>query len=416
MVAAPHESHAGPHDAASGNQLPDECRLGRDSGTFGAELYDRVAMLMAGLRERGRLVEPAARLLAESASNKAYDSHWRIFSRWALNRGINPCVFSVGTMAEFAADHIDEGFEASYTINIMRSVKRLFELGLNRELSSPVFKQLFKAISKRVSRFPTNDITEIPEEWELNYVAKLVDPVIERHDGNASLEVLSPGELRDRAIGLLRFYFPLRSSDVARIWRPSLKFDSLDGQRRARFRILFRKCQHKISDNFEVRCICGYPVNPILHAECLCCILFAYKKLTDEGAICQHVYMGAGDPCHGLLCSEASFLFLSIHRRKEGNGRKYFCLSADRVAAITKDCMRSAGFDIQRFKPHAMRALAARRLINLQGELVARTRGGWSANSNTLRRHYVPRTYAVIPNTFREQLLEEVAGDARAAD
>ena len=86
------------------------------------------------------------------------------------------------------------------------------------------------------------------------------------------------------------------------------------------------------------------------------------------------------------------------------------------MAAITKDCMRSAGFDVQRFKPHAMRALAARRLINLQGELVARTRGGWSANSNTLRRHYVPRTYAVIPNTFREQLLEEVAGDARAAD
>ena len=107
---------------------------------------------------------------------------------------------------------------------------------------------------------------------------------------------------------------------------------------------------------------------------------------------------------------------MSANKQRDSDGvSRYRCISADRIGAVTKIIMKQAGFDTSKFAPHTMRALAARRLINLQGERVARTLGGWSEGSRVLRHHYVPRTVAVVPPNFREQQLEEVSAD-RSAD
>jgi hypothetical protein len=184
---------------------------------------------MEALSSRLGLVAEAAELLM-GESSLVKDSHWRIFLRYCTNQNLNPGALTEGN---------DGGFAPAYTMAIVSTIVSTYELALGEALRSVALGQLSKQLKKRKSRFPNMDITEFPMDYESCFLQPLVlalFPLSATEPVSFRVTALKMAHLRLLMLGMVRFYAPLRSSDVAHMWRPSCKFFSEAGVKKFSFR------------------------------------------------------------------------------------------------------------------------------------------------------------------------------------
>jgi hypothetical protein len=352
---------------------------------------------MEALSSRLGLVAEAAELLM-GESSLVKDSHWRIFLRYCTNQNLNPGALTEGNICNFASEHHDGGFAPAYTMAIVSTIVSTYELALGEALRSVALGQLSKQLKKRKSRFPNMDITEFPMDYESCFLQPLVlalFPLSATEPVSFRVTALKMAHLRLLMLGMVRFYAPLRSSDVAHMWRPSCKFFSEAGVKKFSFRTLFSKSSHNISAPITVSCVCSQEEANPSHRFCLVCVAQEYLDRTATQAICQHQYVGLGNCCKGFPCDDGSFLFLALSRSKG----KYYAVSPDRIGSLTKEIFKLLNWsDV--YKPHWLRALTARRLERSQGALVARAAGFWVEGSTAFRSAYNPVVISLIPPEF----------------
>ena len=308
--------------------------------------------------------------------------------------------YDLNTLIEFGVWHFREGYKPSYTLGIISTASSIFALVTNQPNNTLVVAQLRKVLAKQAPRFPTMDIDEIDIDFDREFVQPffrvLKEDLEALQDGQTDFASMPIKWMRRALLVLLRYYCPLRSSDVARIWRPGCREFTDGNERGIQFRILFGKCKHKVSAPIKIYCNCERDTQHTAHQYCLACCLRIYLFRTKDQGLCMHVY-SQGDPCLGESCHDRSFVFMGLNRR---NAQSFTCIKADTVASESTKVMAIAGLDTTRLKPHFLRALAARRLENVQGTLISKQVGQWTPDSSVYNAAYNPHRAVIVPVEF----------------